>query len=205
MIEPIYDFQRMSLNHTILSARRPKLETRTKRISTSRRGPPKRRSKKQLKNVVRENDVFWPFLITFWHHHFHHHFINHHFLSCQKSLKNDVFWRGPKMAKKRQKRPKMAQIQKPWGGYHGTPKIVIFRQNYIREKPQKVVKSAKNRPFFGVPKPPKIDLFWPHFFDVDVIVTLLWRYDASHRNFFSIVITHSSKNLHQEVHFLLLF
>ena len=129
----------------------------------------------------------------------------HHINDVEKRRKNAVFWEASKTSKKRQKRPKMAQIQKPWGGYHGTPKIVIFRQNYIREKPQKVVKSAKNRPFFGVPKPPKIDLFWTSFFDVDAIVAISWRCDASHRNFFGIFIIHSAKILHTEVRFLLFF
>src|SRR3989338_11179019 len=93
----------------------------------------------------------------------------HHVKNHSKTLFFEEGQKWPKNVKKGQKWPKSKNHE---GGDHGTPKIVIFRQNYIREKPQKVVKSAKNRPFFGVPKPAKIDLFWTLFFDVDAIDTI---------------------------------
>jgi len=40
LIEPIWESQRMSPNHTILSARCPKLEVATKRFSRKKRGGP---------------------------------------------------------------------------------------------------------------------------------------------------------------------
>ena len=181
----------MSLNHTILSARRPKLETRTKRISTSRRGPLKRGPKNSEKTWYAKMtffDLFWSLfdiiifiiislIITF------HHVKNH-----SKTL---FFEKGQKWPKNVKKGPKTPKTQKVQVGTCCTPQNAFFRQNYIREKPPKVAKSAKNRPFSGVKKPLKIDFFRPSFFDVDVIVTISWRCNASHRNFFVVINTYT--------------
>src|SRR3989338_6114258 len=102
-----------------------------------------------------------------------------------KITQKRCFLKRVKNDQKTSKKAKNGPNPKTVRGVSWYPKIVIFRQNYIREKPQKVGKSAKNRPFFGVPKPPKIDLFWTLFFDVDAIVTIFCCCDASHRIFSS--------------------
>src|SRR3989338_10788152 len=112
-----------------------------------------------------------------------------------KITQKRCFLKRVKNDQKTSKKAKNGPNAKTMRGVSWYPKIVIFRQNYIREKPQKVGKSAKNRPFFGVPKPPKIDLFWTSFFDVDAIVTI-FDVIMFHIKFFSSLPSFTHRKFH---------
>src|SRR3989338_7368823 len=90
-------------------------------------------------------------------------------LNTSKTSKKRSFLRGLKNVKKTSKKAKNGPNPKTMRGVSWYPQNRHFSSKLHSGKTQKVGKSAKNRPFFGVPKPPKIDLFWTSFFDVDVI------------------------------------
>ena len=205
LIEPIWESQRMSPNHTILSARCPKLEVATKPFWTKKVGGPPSR--------------FWEAVWYFWKG---YRLVMIKILCCdvcdhQKNTFFDVYKKGQKRVKKGpflrgpQKRQKTAFLGQFW--LPGCAPLLYPLKRCFWQKSSHMgaiiifgtsVKTAFFRPFLGPQKTPKMTSKTTLFPSTKTIMTNMFvSTQATHHMFITIIyalctIPVSKKRTHQK-------